>query len=257
MKLAFLQSDSLPYDSAKINFYLSHAKKEGAKIFVLPEYVLNRFFKELEKMPLSFVKNQSNHQIKLLKQLSKSYNMTILAPIIKIDGNKKYKVLAKFFQGKARYYYAQVFMPYSHWHEEKFFDKKENKPMVFIIGKIRIGVMFGFESHFDIFWEYFRKKKVDAVIVPSVSTFESERRWYEMLKTRAFLNNVYVVRVNRIGNWNEWDFYGKSFVVDPEGEKIVTLSKKEELGIVNIEKETVKEARKEWKFNKLSKEINF
>jgi nitrilase len=257
MKIAFLQSDNLPYDKAKINYFLSLSKKENAKVFVLPEYVLNRFFKEIEKMPLSFIKNQTNHQVKLLKQLSKSYNMTILAPLIKIVGDKKYKVLGKFFQGKVRYYYSQVFMPYHHWNEEKFFDKKENRPLVFNIGNIRIGACFGFEAHFDKFWEYFRDKKCDIVIIPSVGAFNSHKRWYEMLKTRAFLNNMYVLRVNRVGEFEDWEFYGKSFVIGPEGEEVMLLGDKEELGIVDIKKEIVKEARKEWKFNKISKNINF
>jgi nitrilase len=93
MRVAFLQSDALPLDSAKINYYLAQAKRENVKLFLLPEYLLNRFFKELEKMPLSFIKKQSNHQIKLLKRLSLAYNMTILAPLVLIKGDKKYKVI--------------------------------------------------------------------------------------------------------------------------------------------------------------------
>ncbi len=257
MKIAFLQSDALPLDKAKINYYLAQAKRENVKLFLLPEYLLNRFFKEIETMPVSFIKNQTNHQIKLLKRLSLSYNMTILAPLVLIKGDKKYKVIGKFLNGKVRYYYSQVYMPYPHWNEEKFFSKKENKPLVFSIGKYRIGAMFGFEAHFDAFWKYFREKKVDLVSVLSVGAFNSHQRWFEMLKTQAFLNNMYVIRVNRVGHWKDWEFYGKSFVISPEGEEIMTLGNKEELGIVNISKDLVKEARKEWKFNKLSKELDF
>jgi len=257
MRVAFLQSDALPFDSAKINYYLNQAKRENAKLFLLPEYVLNRFFKDIERMPISFVKTQTNHQIKLLKRLSLAYNMTILAPLVLIKGEKKYKTIGKFLNGKVRYYYSQALMPYSHWNEDKFFDKKENKPLVFSIGKYRIAAVFGFESHFDEYWKYFREKRVDLVAVLSVGAFNSHKRWFEMLKTRAFLNNMYVVRVNRVGNWEDWEFYGKSFVISPEGEPVITLGSKEELGIVTISKDEIKEARKEWKFNKLAKELNF
>jgi nitrilase len=257
MKIAILQTDALPFDKATINYYLSQAKRENAKLFILPEYVLNRFFKELESMPVSFIKNQSTHQTKLLKQLSLSYNITILAPIVLVKGDKKYKVIGRFFNGNVRYYYSQVFMPYHHWNEEKFFSKKQNKPLVFNVGKYRIGALFGFESHFDEFWKFFREKKVDIVAVLSVGAFNSHKRWYEMLKTRAFLNNVYVVRANRVGEWEDWEFYGKSFVISPEGEEVMMLGNKEELGIVKVSKEKIKEARKEWKFSKLSKSISF
>jgi len=257
MKVAILQSDSLPLDKAKINYYLSQARREKVKLFILPEYVLNRFFKELEKMPLSFIKKQTAHQAKLLKQLSDAYDMTIIAPLIMVKGNEAYKVIGKFYKKSVRYYYQNVYMPYSHWNEDKFFSKKANKPMVFSIGNLRFGAMFGFESHFDDFWEYFRSKKVDAVIVPSVGTFESGKRWFEMLKTRSFVNNMYVLRANRVGSFEDWEFYGNSFVTDPEGECIGMLGNKEEMLISEIDKQTVKNARKEWKFLKLYKEIEF
>ncbi|NPA87411.1 carbon-nitrogen hydrolase family protein [Caminibacter pacificus] len=257
MNIAIMQSDSLPLDKAKINYFLSQARKEKAKIFVLPEYVLNRFFKELEKMPLGFIKKQTSHQVKLLKKLSEVYDMTIIAPLIMVKGDNVYKVIGKFYKNSVRYYYSQVFMPYSHWNEDKFFSKKENKPMVFSVGNIRFGVMFGFESHFDDFWEYFRDKKVDCILIPSVGTFGSHKRWFEMLKSRAFMNNMYVVRVNRVGTFEDWEFYGNSFVIDPEGECVNMLGSSEEMAISDIKKEKVKEARKEWKFLKLYKNIEF
>ncbi len=257
MKIALLQSAELPFDKAKLNYYLNIAKTEEVKLFVLPEYVLNRFFKELENMPLNFVKEQSNHQLKLLKKLSLVYNITILAPLITVKSGRKYKTIVRFQKGKARFYYQQVYMPYSHWNEESFFDKKESKPFIFSLGNIRIGVMFGFESHISVFWEYFAKKKTDIVIVPSVGTFNSSKRWFELLKTFAFIKNMYVARVNRVGEWNGWKFYGNSFVIDPEGKLVNSLGDKEELLIANIDKHSVKEARKEWGFNKISSQINF
>jgi nitrilase len=257
MKIALLQSAELPFDKTKLNYYLNIAKTEDVKLFVLPEYVLNRFFKEIEKMPLNFVKEQTNHQIKLLKKLSYVYNMTIIAPLIIVKGEKKHKALVKFQNSKARYYYQKVYMPYSHWNEDEFFDKKESKPLIFSIGNLRIGAMFGFEAHFTKFWDYFAEKKVDLVLIPSVGTFSSSKRWIELFKSFAFIKNMYVARVNRVGKWEDWEFYGQSFVCSPEGEIINMLRDKEELLITDISKQNVKTARKEWKFNKLSQEIDF
>jgi nitrilase len=255
MKIALLQSAELPFDKAKLNYYLNIAKSEGVKLFVLPEYVLNRFFKEIEKIPINFVKEQSNHQLKLLKKLSLVYNITILAPLVIVKSKEKYKALIKFQNGKARYYYQQVFMPYTHWNEEAFFNKKDSTPLIFSIGNIRIGAMFGFEAHFTKFWDYFAQKKVDLVVVSSVSTFNSSKRWYELLKTFAFIKNMYVARVNRVGKWEDWEFYGNSFVVNCEGESVNSLGNKEELLITKIDKNLIKESRKEWKFLKIDREI--
>ena len=257
MKIALFQTENLPFDKAKLSFYIQRAKKEGASLIVLPEYVLNRFFKELENIPLSFIKDQSRHQIKLLKNLSTIYNITIIAPVIKVIKDKKFKTIIKFSPNGLKYYYQQILMPYSHWNEAKFFDVKKSLPMIFNIEGIKFGVIFGFEIHFPKFWDYFKSKNVDCVLIPSVGTFNSHKRWFELLKSKAFLYNMYVVRANRVGFYENWEFYGKSFVIDPEGEVITILGNKEEIGIAEINKNKIKEAKKEWKFSELEKLINF
>ncbi len=251
MKIAVIQSDNLPYDKAKLSAFIGSAKREGAKVIVLPEYVLNRFFKEIEKMPISFVKNQTTHQLKVLKTLSEVYGVTIIAPLILVKKDEKYKVIAKITNSKVKYYYQQAYIPYSHWNEDKFFSKKEDLPLVFKIDDIKIGVMFGFEIHSTDFWNYFRDKKVDCVVVCSVSTFNSENRWEAILQTFSFLNNYYVVRANRIGKWGEWEFYGGSIAFNPDGEMIAKASNREEILVVEISKERVKEAVKEWRFRNI------
>jgi nitrilase len=147
-------------------------------------------------------------------------------------------------------------MPYSHWNEEKFFSKKEDKPLVFNIGNLRFGVMFGFESHFTQFWDYFENKKVDIVLIPSIGTFNSFHRWFEIHKSFAFLKNIYILRINRVGNWKDWEFYGKSYLINSFGEIENILGSNEELMLCKIDKNLIKEARKEWKFNKLSRGLN-
>ncbi len=254
MKLAVLQTDNLPYDKAKLSYFIQSAKKEGTRLFILPEYVLNRFFKELERMPVSFIKNQTNHQIKHLKKLSEIYNVTFIAPVVKIINNQKYKAIIK-INHSVKYYYQQIYMPYPHWNEEKYFDKKESMPLIFNLERVKFGAMFGFEAHIEKFWQYFFNKKVDCVLIPSIGTFDSNKRWLEILKTKAFLNHCYVIRANRVGSFESWEFYGKSFGIDPEGEVIQMLGKKEEIGIVDINKNRIKEAKKEWKFKELEKSI--
>ena len=255
MKVAVIQTSSLPYEKAKINYFLSILKSKNVKLVVIGEYVLNLFFKELENTPLNFIKQQSAHQIKLFKKLANRYNMTIIAPIVIVKKDKLFKVFVKFSQKSTRFYYQQVFMPYSHWNEKAFFSTKRNKPLVFKIDKFKISILPGFESHFDEFWQFFRKKNVDLVVVPSVGTFNSQKRWRKMLSTFAFLNNCYVLRANRVGSYKDWKFYGDSFLANPDGDIVEALGNKEELLIVDIDKKEVSSARKEWAFMTLRKDL--
>jgi nitrilase len=256
MIIASLQCSDLPINKTKLDYYINISKKEKAEIFILPEYVLNRFFKELIKTPKNFIIDQSRHQLELLRKLSYIYNIIIIAPLVVYEDKTFYKAIVKAKNGRVTKYFQQILMPYSHWNEDKFFSKKENSPLVFNIKNIRFGVMFGFESHFTKFWDFFEEKKVDIVLIPSIGAFSSFNRWLELHKTFAFLKNIYVLRVNRIGEWENWKFYGKSYVVNPFGEVESILGENEELMLCHIDKNLIKEARKEWKFNKLNRKLN-
>ena len=97
------------------------------------------------------------------------------------------------------------------------------------------------------------KKNVDVVLTATSSTFDSARRWEELLKMRAMLNNVYILRANRVGSYKEeetWQFYGQSSLISPFGEVELTLGDKEEMLVATIEKESLAEARKLWGWKK-------
>jgi nitrilase len=93
------------------------------------------------------------------------------------------------------------------------------------------------------------------VIVPTASTFNTQQRWRSLLSTLAFLNNCYVLRANRVGNWDNWNFYGDSFIANPDGKIVSHLDNKEELLIYDISKKDIKNSKREWKFMHIRKEL--
>ena len=82
MRAAVLQLPSIGMSSTKLYHYIRIANKKGVKVLLLAEYLLNSFFKELESMSISMIQEQSEHQIKILKELSLTYSMTIIAPLV-------------------------------------------------------------------------------------------------------------------------------------------------------------------------------
>ncbi|HIE34722.1 MAG TPA: carbon-nitrogen hydrolase family protein [Campylobacterales bacterium] len=262
MKIAALQIAYLGMSSNRLDYYLRICKSKDVKIVVLGEYVLNRFFKELEKTPKAMLKEQSLHQIKNLKELAKRYEITIVSPLVNVQKDKIYKTVAIFSPKKSSYYMQQILIDYKHWNEKRFFANSFDclkEPPTFIVDGVKFGVIAGFELHFNIFFDYFTKKNVDVVLLPTASTFDSNQRWREIIKSRAFLGNFYILRANRIGEFNDketrWVFYGDSMCVDPNGKIISILADKEELLICDIDKEVVKESRKSWGFKRGMKEI--
>lgn len=255
MRAAILQIPSVGMSTSKFDYYLRIAKSKGCKVVVLGEYLLNRFFKELEKTPIDMIKEQSDHHIKTLKALAKEYDMNIIAPLVIVKKKEPYKTIVRFSPTTTTFYQQQILINYKHWNEEGFFANAVaplKAPLIFSVDGFKFAVMAGFELHFDAFWQKVMAKNVDAVLLPTVSTFESHERWRELIKMRAFTNSCYVIRANRIGeyaeeNWS-WNFYGDSLVVSPEGDIENYLGNQEELLMIDLDKKVVKEARKSWGF---------
>lgn len=254
MKIAVFQLSAIGISSDSLKAYMRSCVTEGVSIVLLGEYVLNRFFKELHKMPLEMIKKQSDHHITALKEMAKEFGLEIIAPLIIVKSKKIYKSILRMTPSRTQTYQQQILINYKHWNEEQFFDneiQELKEPLTFKVGKFRVGILAGFETHFDPLWEFLDDKNVDIVLVPTLSTFSSHKRWRQLFSMRAFTHSCYIIRANRVGEYEEqdvkWEFYGDSLAYDPDGEMIQHLGNYEEVLIVEIDKEILKEA-KTWGF---------
>ncbi len=254
MNVTALQLSTLPMSKAKLDYYFMICKKRNVSLVLLGEYNLNSFFKELETMPKLMIKKQSTHKITILKELAQEYDLNIVAPIITFKKDKIYKTIARFTPKSTHFQNQQYLINYRHWNEDKFFDNElcEYSPMIFTLQGVKIAAINGFELHFDNVWLEILKKKVDLVLLSTVSTFGSKQRWSELIKARAFLNGVFILRANRIGEYMDkeisWKFYGESFLVYPNGEIHNMLGFKEEMLIADIDKTIARGAKRDWGF---------
>jgi nitrilase len=255
VNIAALQLSTLPMSKAKLDYYMMICKKRGVSLVLLGEYNLNSFFKELESMSKMMIKEQSKHKISILKELAKEYDTTIVAPIITFKKDKIYKSIGRFTPRSTHYHNQQYLINFKHWNEEKFFDnelERDYTPMIFNLEGFKIAALNGFELHFDPIWLDILKKKVDLVLLPTASTFGSRQRWAELIKARAFLNGVYILRANRIGEYQDkdvsWKFYGESFLALPNGELQYMLGHKEEMLLAEVDKSIPRRAKRDWGF---------
>lgn len=261
LTVAAVQLPSLPIEKAKLDYYLAIAKSKKVSLIVLAEYVTNLFFKELEKTPLGLIEDQAQKQKENLLHLSKVYNITIVSPLVWVEKKKVFKLMAVFDRGSFKAFEQRALMPYSHWNEKAFFDEGycHKTPGFITVDGFRIAVVGGFELHIDAFWQKIRDKKADLVLLPTASTFESRTRWRELAKTRAFLGGSYILRANRVGEFQakdeKWSFYGDSFIVNPFGEIESSLGANEEILIAELSKKELTDARRAWAFGKISSTI--
>lgn len=259
MKISALQLSNTRTQS-EIESYIKAAVDTKAKVILFGEYLLNPFFKDLE-----MGREKKVHTLEKIKKeidgilkLSRKYNIIMVAPIFEVVKDKIYKTILILNKGKALSYRAQKLMPYEHWNEADFFantmPKHLRMPPIFNVGGFKFATLFGYELHFDDFWIKLKTENVDCVLLPTASTFDSSLRWRSIIKMRAFLNNCYILRANRIGQYQDmptqtlWNFYGDSLFVSPNGEIIDCLGDREELLVVEVDKKYLKEIKECWRF---------
>jgi|GEM_PF-83602 len=260
LRVGAIQLPTLGMQDNKLSFYIKSASKKGVDLILFGEYLLNHFFKELETIPKQMVQKQTQNHIDFLKEQSKEYNIIFVAPVVHIDKSGKYlKKIVKISPKSISYYQQQILISYPHWNEKEFFSNPITAlkpPMVFKLKGFKIMVLGGFELHFGKFWEYVLKNRIDLVLLPTASTFSSQNRWREIIKTQAFLNGCYILRANRLGEFNDssskikWKFYGNSILVEPTGEIISELEDRESMLIETIDREIIREHRLEWGFER-------
>ncbi len=173
LQVASLQLPTLGMSTNRLKFYIEMAHKRDAKLLLFGEFVLNHFFKDLESMPNSMIKEQTNRNINILKEFAIKYNMIFIAPIIVIKKDKFYKEIAKISPKSISYYKQQILIPYPHWNEQSFFANPVTtlkNPMSFMLDGIKVAIIAGFELHFDFFWQFINEKKVDLVLTKSADS---------------------------------------------------------------------------------------
>lgn len=255
MTVGALQLPSVGMSTTKLYHYVRIAHKRGVKVLLLGEYLLNSFFSELRHTPVSMLRELAEHQLTILRDLAAGYDMTFVAPLVTVKGSRPYKSIAKISPRSTAYYQQQILIEYAHWNEAAFYANPVEplrEPLTFKVDDVRFGMLGGYELHFDALWGSIWDKRIDCILLPTASTFDSQERWRELIKMRAFTHNCFVLRANRIGeNEHEghlWRFYGDSLLATPDGEIRNTLGDTEELMVVSIDHAQVLEARRGWKF---------
>lgn len=253
MNIIIAQFAHIKPNDRSFNKYLNSSfKKQKIDIVVLGEYVGNMFFKEYKAK--ESLKKHFSAQEKYFFTLAQKYKTTFVAPIIECRDEKVFKSIMIASPTNVVYYQSQALLGMQHWNERAFFANKEGfkEPFICKIGDFNVATLFGWEAHFDEFWVKLKKKKVDIVIVPTASAFHSNARWARLLQTRSFLNNCYVVRVNRVGDYMDnntlWEFYGNSFVALPDGNLGDMLGDKEGILVSEIKQNIIDEAKENWGF---------
>ncbi len=118
---------------------------------------------------------------------------------------------------------------------------KISKPIKASLGKI--GMLICYDLRFPEMSRILATAGSEILIAPSawVKGNKKEEHWITINKTRAIENGCYVIAPDQVGNI----YCGRSLVVDPYGEILLDMKKKQGIGIIDITLDKVKQTRRD------------
>ncbi len=145
--------------------------------------------------------------------------------------------------------YRKLHVPQIPLWEERFYFKPGCDLPVFATSVGRIGVQICWDNFFPEASRILALRGAQILFAPTASAFASHPRWERMISANAIANNLFVLRVNRVGQEPQQEFYGKSFCVDPYGE-LITLpaAARDAIVFAEIDLNAVQETRDIWPF---------
>ncbi len=255
MKIALVQmrcTENKEENVKKAVNYVREASTRGVEIVCLQELFSTIYFPAVEDYKyFALAEPIPGPTIDRLCDMAKRFKVSIIAPILEEDT----EVVGIFYNasvvigsdGNVLGKYRKTHIPQLPGYKEKFYFKPGNLPYsVFDTGGCKLAVVLCYDRHFPepIRTEAIRGAQI--VFVPTCTAFYPET-WELELRAHAAFNTIFVAGVNRVGKEfprQAAKYFGKSLVANPTGHIAAQAGEDEELLIVDVNLDEVRERRK-------------
>lgn len=243
---------------------IEEAARDGAQIVCLQELFLSPYFCQKED-PRFFDLAQviPNPITEKLAELAKDKNIVVVASLFEKAGDKFFNTACVLdadgsFLGK----YRKVHIPndpHNFYSERFYFHPGDLGFSPFSTQYGKIGVQICWDQWFPEGARSLALQGAEILFYPTsigwplkgdpeVGKTEHDA-WITIQRAHAISNTVFVAATNRVGNEDQMDFWGSSFVSDPFGKVLGEgSSDQEETLIIPCNLSRIEEIRKDWPF---------
>jgi omega-amidase len=225
---------------AKVRELTAEAARRGSQLVLFPElwstgYALDRAA-ELADAP-----NQGSFAE--MATLAQEHGIHVGGSCLARLGEARYSNMAALFgpNGKALAHYSKIHL-FRLMEEDRFLTAGD-RPVCAATPWGTVGLAICYDLRFP---ELFRAYALaGARMVLLSAEWPNPRRavWETLLRARAIENQLYVVACNRVGTSQESSFFGRSCIIDPWGETVISADEQEILATAEIDLDNVDEAR--------------
>ena len=227
------------------------AVEKGATIVAFSELCLLPWFLGQEnKESFSLAHDTSSAVLARFAEASRKSGTVLVVPFFEAAADKYYNSTAVYDRGTLLGVYRKVHVPNLPLYREQFyFSPGDSGFPVFETSQGRIGIQLCWDNLFPEGSRILALKGADIVFAPTAASLNTHSLWERAIAANAFANNLFVFRVNRVGQDGELNFYGRSFCIDPWGEMISELSgSKDAIVLADIDLKERAAAAETWGF---------
>lgn len=256
IKIASIQFSCIKNKEKNINKAIdlsSMAAEKGAKILCFQELFNTHWFpKDTDAKNFDLAEEVTGNTVKIFSKKAKEMNVIIICPIFEKDINGAYYNSAVVINndGEILGKYRKAHIPQLPLWEEKFYFKPGDLGFpVFKTDYATIGIQICWDNFFPEGSRILALKGAEIIFSPTAAAFASHERWEKMISGNAIANNLFILRINRVGSEEKQDFYGKSFCVDPNGDLIAgPTGLNDSILLADINLDTIRVFRDKWGF---------
>lgn len=219
---------------------IKEAASRGAKIVCLQELYRTKYFPTDEKSDATRLAEPiPGPTTDALSDLAKELQITIIAPIFEVDGQKHYNTAVVIgSDGKIMGTYRKSHIPHDpFFYEKSYFDVGNTGYRIFKTPEVNFGVLICYDQWFPEAARTLALQGADLIFYPSaIGYLEGDTltqddwhySWENIQRSHAIANGIHVASINRVGQEGNIKFWGASFVCDAFGKLIKRASETEE-----------------------------
>ena len=234
MRIAIFQPDINNYPS--IDSRLSKIKSiiqfsDSLDVLVLPELFLTFYCstKEIISYSDQDIKEANKH----ILSLSSQFKCSIVFGYPEINDDIRFNsALITGSNGRILYNHRKTFLAPNNMEQELFSTGSDFE--IFSIGDIKASLLICYEFEFPEIVRKLAKLGTQILFVPTALGEDFRFVAYEMLKTRAFENQIIIVYANYVGKSKMFSFCGNSAIVNEKGEDLLRLGDREEVAFIDV-----------------------
>ncbi len=252
IKIAGIQispTESVEQNLSKALRYIEHAVTSGASMVCFPQLFLLPWFLGEESDEARVHAIAADHEMmQRFSNAARQYEAVLVCPFYEDSDGQTYSAAAVYdADGSLAGIYRKVHIPdIPGWREKCYFAPGDRGMPVFDTSRGRIGVQLCWDNFFPEGTRALALAGAEIILAPTAAAYASQERWYHVISANAFVNNVFIFRVNRVGHDHGLDFYGHSFCVDPFGELIAEpVGLQESILMAEVDLARVGEAREQ------------